>query len=103
MLHQGRMITGSRQAWVTRQRFALAGAIVVAAILPFVLRLVVLPDSKDFNTSQVSLIANTAAIVIATWTRMSVGTFPSTRSGTLITPSIAPGARDRPRCCCCCC
>lgn len=51
MLHQGRMITGSRQAWVTRQRFTLAGAIVVAAILPSVLPLVVLPDPKYFNTS----------------------------------------------------
>ena len=74
---------------VTRQRFAFAGAVVVAAILPFVLRLVVLPDPKYFHTSQISLVANVAAIVIATWIRMSVGTFPGTRSGTLIAPSIA--------------
>jgi len=74
---------------VTRQRFAFAGAVVVAAILPFILRLVVLPDPKYFNTSQISVVANVAAIVIATWIRMSVGTFPGTRSGTLIAPSIA--------------
>ena len=79
----------SRQAWVTRQRFAFGGAVVVAAILPFILRLVVLPDPRYFNTSQISLIANFTAIVIATWIRMSVGTFPGTRSGTLIAPSIA--------------
>ncbi len=79
----------SRQALVTRQRFALVGAIVVAAILPFVLRMVVRPDPAYFNTSQISLIANFTAVVIATWIRLSVGTFPGTRSGTLIAPSIA--------------
>ena len=89
MGYQGSVAIRSRQALVTRQRFAFAGAVVAAAILPFVLRLVVLPDPAYFNTSQVSLIANFAAIVIGTWIRLSVGSFPGTRSGTLIAPSIA--------------
>ncbi|MDQ3074073.1 MAG: sugar transferase [Pseudomonadota bacterium] len=89
MRHQRPPITRSRQALVTRQRFAFAGALLVAALLPFLLRLLVLPDPAFFNTSQVSLIANVMAIVIATWIRLSVGTFPGTRSGTLIAPSIA--------------
>ncbi|MCY7397287.1 MAG: sugar transferase [Sphingomonas bacterium] len=89
MRHLSPMLMRSRQALVTRQRFAFAGAVVVAAFLPFLLRLVVLPDPKYFNTSQISLVGNIAAIVIATWIRMSVGTFPGTRSGTLIAPSIA--------------
>ena len=89
MSHQGPVPQRSRQALVTRQRFAFASALVVAAILPFVLRLVVRPDPAFFNTSQISLIANVIAIVIATWVRLSVGTFPGTRSGTLIAPSIA--------------
>jgi lipopolysaccharide/colanic/teichoic acid biosynthesis glycosyltransferase len=79
----------ARQALVTRQRFAFAGALVVAALLPFVLRMVVLPDPDYFNTSQISLIANVGAVVIATWSRLSVGTFRGTRSGTLTAPSIA--------------
>jgi lipopolysaccharide/colanic/teichoic acid biosynthesis glycosyltransferase len=79
----------SRQALVTRQRFALAGALVVAAFLPFVLRVLLLPDPDYFSTSQVSLVANVGAVIIATWIRLSVGTFPGTRSGTLIAPSIA--------------
>jgi len=89
MIHQAPMARQSRQALITRQRFAIIGAVVVAAILPFILRLVVLPDPAFFNTSQISLFANVMAIVIATWIRLSVGTFPGTRAGTLIAPSIA--------------
>jgi lipopolysaccharide/colanic/teichoic acid biosynthesis glycosyltransferase len=89
MLHQGPLVTRSRQALVTRQRFAFAGALVVAALLPFLLRLTVLPDPAYVATSKVSLVANATAIVIATWIRLSVGTFPGTRSGTLIAPAVA--------------
>ena len=89
MLHQSPPVTRSRQALVTRQRFAFAGALVVAGLLPFVLRLLVLPDPEFVTTSRVSLVANMTAIVIATWIRLSVGTFPGTRSGTLIAPAVA--------------
>jgi lipopolysaccharide/colanic/teichoic acid biosynthesis glycosyltransferase len=89
MTAQAPVAVGSRQALVTRQRFAFAGALLVAALLPFVLRMLVLPDPAYFNTSQISLVANVGAVVIATWIRLSVGTFPGTRSGTLIAPAIA--------------
>ena len=79
----------SRGALVTRQRFAFAGALVAAGLLPFAVRIVFFPDPAFFETSQVSLVANIAAVVIATWIRLSVGTFPGTRSGTLIAPAIA--------------
>ncbi len=89
MLHQNALVTRSRQALVTRQRFGFAGALVVAALLPFVLRLVILPDPAFVTTSKVSLVANSAAIVIATWIRLSVGPYPGTRAGTLIAPAVA--------------
>ncbi len=89
MLHQSSLMSQPRQALVTRQRFAFAGALLVAALLPFVLRLLVLPDPAFVTTSRVSLVANCAAIVMATWIRLSVGTFPGTRSGTLIAPAVA--------------
>ena len=79
----------SGPALVTRQRFGIIGAIVVAAALPFLLRLTVLPDPAYFETSKISFIANVAAIIIATWIRLSVGTFPGTRAGTLIAPAVA--------------
>jgi hypothetical protein len=78
-----------RPAFVTRHRFNLAGALVVAAGLPFVLRLTIFPDPAYFATSIVSFFANVIAIVIATWSRLSVGNFPGTRAGTLITPVVA--------------
>ena len=89
MRHQNVLPSRSRQALVTRQRFAFAGAIVVGALFPFALRLTAFPDPRYFYTSEVSLVANLAAIMISTWIRLSVGTFPGTRSGTLIAPSIA--------------
>ena len=39
MRHQNSLSLQSRQALVTRQRFAFAGAIVVGALMPFALRL----------------------------------------------------------------
>jgi lipopolysaccharide/colanic/teichoic acid biosynthesis glycosyltransferase len=50
---------------------------------------VAIPDPAYVNTSKVSLVANITAVVIATWIRLSVGTFPGTRAGTLIAPAIA--------------
>jgi lipopolysaccharide/colanic/teichoic acid biosynthesis glycosyltransferase len=82
-------VTRSRQALVTRQRFAFAGALVVAGLLPFLLRVVAFPDPAFVTTSKVSLVANLSAVVIATWIRLSVGTFPGTRAGTLIAPAVA--------------
>jgi lipopolysaccharide/colanic/teichoic acid biosynthesis glycosyltransferase len=77
------------QALVTRQRFNSAGAMLVAAVLPLVLRLTVFPDPAYFETSIVSFLANVSAVGIATWSRLSVGAFPGTRGGTLIAPSLA--------------
>ena len=89
MLHQGPIATRSRQALVTRQRFALFGALLFAAALPYALRELLLPDPAYIHTSRISLLANFAAVILATWIRLSVSTFPGTRSGTIIAPSIA--------------
>ncbi|MCY7338436.1 MAG: sugar transferase [Sphingomonas bacterium] len=89
MLHQGPITTRSRQALITRQRFALFGALLFAATLPFALRELLLPDPAYIHTSRISLFANVAAVILATWIRLSVSTFPGTRSGTIIAPAIA--------------
>jgi lipopolysaccharide/colanic/teichoic acid biosynthesis glycosyltransferase len=79
----------SRPAFVTRHRFNLAGALFVAAALPLLLRLTVFPDPAYFETSLVSFFANLSAVIMATWSRLSVATFPGTRAGTLIAPAVA--------------
>ena len=81
-------MTRSRQAFVTRQRFALLGALVLGVVLPFLLRQLLWPDPAYIETSGVSLGANLLAVVIAFWIRISVQTFPGTRAGALIAPSI---------------
>ena len=91
MLHQGPIATRHRQALVTRQRFALGGAIVLAVILPFALREWLLPDPAFIHTSKISLYANLASVLLATWIRLSVQTFPGTRAGTVAAPSIIVG------------
>lgn len=88
MLYQGPIGARSRQALITRQRFAFAGALVLAGFLPFALRMLLWPDYEFIQTSLVALAANIAAVTIALWIRLSVGTFPGVRSGTLIGPSI---------------
>ena len=79
----------SGPALVTRQRFGLIGAVVVASVIPFLLRLTVIPDPAYVETSKISFAANFSSIIIATWIRLSVGTFPGTRAGTLIAPAVA--------------
>ena len=88
MLHQGPTVTRSRQAFVTRQRFALFGAMVIGVLLPFLLRQLLWPDPAYIETSRVSLAANLMAVAMATWIRISVQPFPGTRAGALIAPSI---------------
>lgn len=78
----------SNRALVTRQRFAFAGALVLAALLPLLTRLAFFPDSTSLETSKVSFAVNATAVFIATWIRLSVGSFPGTRSGTLIAPAV---------------
>ena len=88
MLHQGPITARPRQALVTRQRFAIFGALVLTGLVPFVMRVLFLPDPAYFQTTLNSLTANLLAVVLASWIRLSVQTFPGTRSGTLIAPSI---------------
>ena len=88
MLHQGPIVSRPRQALVTRQRFAIFGALVFAGLAPLALRVLLFPDPEYFHTTVNALYANLAAVVVATWIRLSVQTFPGTRSGTLIAPSI---------------
>jgi lipopolysaccharide/colanic/teichoic acid biosynthesis glycosyltransferase len=88
VLHHNASHVLSRPSLVTRQRFALGGALVLSSLLPLLLRLLILPDPTYFETSKISSIANLAAVVLATWIRLSVGTFPGTRAGTLIAPAV---------------
>jgi lipopolysaccharide/colanic/teichoic acid biosynthesis glycosyltransferase len=89
MHYQGPLGMRSSQALVTRQRFNLVGALVVAALLPLAFRVMAFPDPAYNETSIVSFFGNVCAVLIAVWSRLSVATFPGTRTGTWIAPAVA--------------
>ncbi len=75
----------------TRRRFQFAGALVIAGLLPFLLRGPVLPGLFAEPASFNALIGNSAAIAIAFWMRLSIETYPGIRSTYVIFPAALTG------------
>ena len=81
--------TRTTRSILTRQRFAAAGAMLLVPFVPLGLRVLFLPYLSNEPSNTGSLVANIAAVVIAFWMRLSIQTFPGTRSGAVILPSIS--------------
>jgi lipopolysaccharide/colanic/teichoic acid biosynthesis glycosyltransferase len=88
MLQVAPLKPGSKQAFVLRRRFEFLGALLLAALLPWVLGQAFFSEPLDPNAFHNSLIANALAVCMALWIRISVSTFPGIRSGQLIIPAI---------------
>ena len=85
-----------RQSLLTRRRFQFAGALVLGALLPWFLRGPILPGTMAEPSSMNTLVANTIAIVIAFWMRLSIETYPGIRRSYVIFPSalmVTSGSR----------
>ena len=78
-----------RGAFVTRRRFALVGALIVAALIPYLGRILLVPGTVQITPTTNALIANVAAVIIAFWARLSIEPFPGIRSSTIILPTAA--------------
>ena len=79
----------AKQAFVLRRRFEFLGALVLAALLPWVgSRLLIADTSFDAAVFHNSLIANVLAICLALWIRISVSTYPGIRAGQIILPAV---------------
>jgi lipopolysaccharide/colanic/teichoic acid biosynthesis glycosyltransferase len=88
MRHAPPTMLRSRGRFVARQRFNLIGALVVAALLPFLLRAALVP-SEAFRASSINaLLFNGLAVVTAFWARLSIETYPGNRSTHVMLPSI---------------
>ncbi|GAA4007209.1 sugar transferase [Sphingomonas humi] len=77
-----------RASWLGRRRVQLLGALLVAALLPLLFRLVVTPDAlwiSSFN----AFWANLVAVCLALWLRLSVEPYPGIRSSLVILPTCA--------------
>ena len=88
MLHAPPTSLRTQRRFIARQRFNLLGALVATAVLPFLLRAILLPQDTFYAASINALMFNALAVVIAFWTRLSIETYPGNRSTHVILPSI---------------
>ena len=88
MLHAPPTTLRTQRRFIARQRFNALGAMVSVALLPFLLRAIVLPEDTFYAASLNALMFNALAVVIAFWTRLSIETYPGNRSTHIILPSI---------------
>ncbi|WP_294123812.1 hypothetical protein [Sphingomonas sp.] len=88
MLHSPPTTLRTQRRFIARQRFNALGALVSVALLPFLLRAIVLPEDTFYAASLNALMFNALAVVIAFWTRLSIETYPGNRSTHVILPSI---------------
>ena len=91
MLHFAPMKTRVQRRLVTRQRFNLAGSLLLVTLLPLPLRELFFPDTIFLPSSINSLIVNAAAVIIAFWIRLSIDAYPGNRMGKTILPAISAG------------
>ena len=87
MLHAPPTTLRTQRRFIARQRFNLLGALVAVALLPFLLRAVILPVDTFYAASINALIFNSFAVLIAFWIRLSIETYPGNRSVHIILPS----------------
>lgn len=76
---------------LARNRVQLAGALLIGALLPWALRGPLLPGTSLGPASLNALTANTVAIVLAFWTRLSMQTYPGIQRSHILLPSALTG------------
>jgi lipopolysaccharide/colanic/teichoic acid biosynthesis glycosyltransferase len=76
---------------LARKRFQFAGALVVAALVPWIARGPLLPGTMFEPASVNTLIANVVAIAIAFWMRLSIEIYPGIRRSLVILPAALTG------------
>ena len=88
MLHSPPTAARANRSLVTRQRFAGGGALLLVPLIPLLLRVTVIQQGAHEPSTFASLAANAIAVLIAFWMRISIQTYPGTRSGAILLPSI---------------
>ena len=80
-----------RASLLTRKRFQFAGALLLGALLPWVLRGPILPGRLTEASSLNALTGNVIAVVIAFWMRLSIEIYPGIRRSFVIFPAALTG------------
>ena len=76
----------TKRSILTRRRAQLVGALIVTALLPYLVRSALIDGSGGTPTSINALLGNVAAVVLALWIRHSVEPFPGVRASALNLP-----------------
>lgn len=72
---------------IARKRFQFAGAMVIGAILPYLIRTLILPAAAFDPPNVNAMLGNGAAIMFAFWMRLSIITYPGIRSSYVLLPT----------------
>jgi len=72
---------------IARKRFQFAGAMVIGAILPYLIRTLTVPGATLDPPNVNAMLGNGAAIILAFWMRLSITTYPGIRSSYVILPT----------------
>lgn len=86
MRHERLTRRKAHRSLLTRKRSQLAGALLVAGVLPWLLRELVSPGTIAEPQSLNGLMGNIAAVILAFWVRLSIETYPGIRSSYVIFP-----------------
>ena len=89
MLHSVPIRAPARRSLMGRRRFQLIGAMLLAALLPYLLRAFFYEGTGGQTGSLNALVGNFAAVVMALWIRQSVETYPGVRSSATNLPTSA--------------
>jgi lipopolysaccharide/colanic/teichoic acid biosynthesis glycosyltransferase len=73
---------------LNRRRFQIVGAIAVGALLPYLLRSLTIAGAVTDPPNLNALMGNVAAVLLASWIRLSITTYPGIRSSYVILPAV---------------
>ena len=87
MRHEPLVRSNGQTSLIARRRFQLAGALVLAAVLPYVVRALTIPGAAADPPNINAMSGNATAVVLAMWVRLSIATYPGIRSSAIIFPA----------------
>src|SRR5256885_8700666 len=78
-------------SFLIRKRFQFAGALLIAGLVPWIVRGWLLPGDFFEAATANTLIGNALAVTLAFWTRLSIETYPGIRRSSVILPAALTG------------
>jgi hypothetical protein len=72
--------SNSERSILNRRRFQIVGALLLAALLPYLIRTLANAEAASDPPNVNALLGNAAAVLIASWMRLSINTYPGIRS-----------------------